>query len=103
MPTCQSCGEKWSWFGTMKKIIKCSKRMNCNHCGEVQYQSKNSLNKMTFYSLSPLLIIFFDAVFNLPLTYTLVFAIPFVFLILFTLPFFLKLTNKVEPLIKALI
>ena len=98
MPTCQSCEEKWSWLDSMKKILKCRKRMNCHHCGKVQYQSKSSMNKMSLFSLLPLFILPFNVTFNLSLVSTLLLGVPLLILAFSMNPFLLKLSNKDEPL-----
>lgn len=98
MPTCQNCREKWSWLDSIKKILTFRKSMKCNHCEEIQYQSKSSRNATSLLALFPIITIPVTVMFNLSLTSMLILELPIILLVLFTMPLFLKLSEKDEPL-----
>lgn len=98
MPTCQNCGNKWSWFDSIKKLITFRKSMKCRHCGEFQFQSAASRNITTFLVLIPLITIPFSVMFQLNLTFSLLLEAVILLVALSIMPLFLKLTSKDEPL-----
>ncbi|WP_455674983.1 TIGR04104 family putative zinc finger protein [Pradoshia sp.] len=68
MPTCQRCREKWSWFYTIKEILKFRKRMKCQRCREIQYETKSSRNKVNLFILIPFIINPLCMIYDLPNT-----------------------------------
>ncbi|CRK83308.1 TIGR04104 family putative zinc finger protein [Neobacillus massiliamazoniensis] len=98
MPTCQNCEKKWSWFDSIKKLLKFRKSMKCSHCGEIQYQSKSSRNTTSLFILLPMIILPFSVIFNLSSSSELLWELVFIPVVIFITPFFLKLSDKNEPL-----
>ncbi|MED4402500.1 TIGR04104 family putative zinc finger protein [Metabacillus fastidiosus] len=98
MPVCQNCTRKWSWFDSLKNLLTFRNSMKCNHCGEIQYQSRSSRTRMSLFFCLPILILPFSVMFHLSLTSVLWLEIAFVLITLSIMPLFLKLTNKDEPL-----
>ena len=45
MPTCKSCGEKWSWKQTFKGSFTLEPSFQCPFCEKKQYQTKKSKRK----------------------------------------------------------
>lgn len=48
MPKCQNCGHQWTLTNTCKLAFKFSgdNGRRCSNCGETQYLSKKSLNRI---------------------------------------------------------
>ncbi|WP_409292880.1 TIGR04104 family putative zinc finger protein [Peribacillus sp. SCS-37] len=97
MPICQNCGNKWSWFYTLKQLLTFSKSLKCNLCGTVQYESKSS-RYTTISFLLPLVIIsiIISIVFDLSLSTVGFLSVALLIIVIFLLPFSLKLSNKDE-------
>lgn len=98
MPTCQNCKEKWSWFDSFKKLLTFPKRMKCNHCGEIQYQSASSRYTTSSLGLLPISTIPFSVIFDLSPISVLIMGLCLMLVALFVMPLLLKLTDKEEPL-----
>ena len=98
MPICQSCGRKWSWFDSLKKLLTFRISMKCNHCGEIQYQSTSSRSIISLFVLFPIISIPFSVMFDLSVPNAILLELSLILVVLFVLPLFLKLTNKKEPL-----
>ena len=98
MPTCKNCGRKWSWFDSIKKLLRFRKKMKCNHCGEIQYQSTSSRNTTSLFVLFPIITIPFSVLFNLSPTSVLLLELAIIVVVILLMPFFLKLTDKDEPI-----
>ncbi|MEK5440308.1 MULTISPECIES: TIGR04104 family putative zinc finger protein [unclassified Fredinandcohnia] len=99
MPTCQNCKRKWSWFDSIKKLLAFRKKMICNHCGEIQYQSTTSRNTTTsLLVLLPISTLPFSIMFDLSPISVLLLGLALIFVALFVMPLLLKLTDKEEPL-----
>ncbi|WP_077247602.1 TIGR04104 family putative zinc finger protein [Bacillus sp. FJAT-27225] len=98
MPICQSCKRKWSWVDSIKKLLTFRKSMQCNHCGEIQYQSTSSRNATSLLVLLPISIIPLSIMFDLSPISVLLLGLALMLVALFVMPLLLKLTNKEEPL-----
>lgn len=98
MPTCQSCEKQWSWFDTIKQLLRLRTRMKCHQCREFQYQSQASRNKMSLVALLPMILTPVLLMFGLSKFYILLFDIVLIIGVFLTMPFMLKLSNKDEPL-----
>ncbi|MEH7380407.1 TIGR04104 family putative zinc finger protein [Bacillus sp. JJ1533] len=98
MPTCQNCKRKWSWFDSIKKLLTFRKRMKCNHCREIQYQSTSSRNTTSLLVLLPISTIPFSVMFDLSPISVLLLGLTLMLVALFVMPLLLKLTDKEEPL-----
>ncbi|MCJ1907700.1 TIGR04104 family putative zinc finger protein [Planococcus ruber] len=99
MPTCQNCGQQWSWKNAFQKYIKLNKGMECPHCGEIQYVTSKSRKQSSAYSIPPLLILIFsNLLFDLSIpVYIMLAAVLFAATLVFY-PFKMELTSKDEPL-----
>ncbi|WP_077621832.1 TIGR04104 family putative zinc finger protein [Sediminibacillus massiliensis] len=93
MPTCQNCGEKWTWKQTIKTILK----LNCPYCGRRQYESASSRRRSGLFALIPLVLLPFNAWLDFSIGNALILPIVIAFLILVVYPFILKLSNEEEP------
>ena len=98
MPTCQSCERKWTWLYTIKQILRFRKRMNCQHCREIQYETKSSKNKVMLFIFLPFIINPLCIIYDISKISILLIDIGLIVGLLFTIPFILKLSNKEEPL-----
>lgn len=94
MPTCKQCHHKWTWTDTIKRTFK--KKKECPYCGEIQYTSFKSSQRMTWYGLIIPILFIVISLFSLPtIIGTIVSAIIIVIGFL-TQPFLTTLSNKEE-------
>ncbi len=104
MPTCKNCGEKWSWFYSLKMIFSFRKGAKCSHCGKIQFPSRASRNKIFMVTLIPIFVNFLLSVFIFPeiahLSSMVKVLLEMIILlaVILTMPFFLDLNDKDEPL-----
>src|SRR5699024_1681375 len=95
MPTCQHCGNEWTWGETLKSMWRIA--MKCPYCGEKQYQSAESRKQLAKFGAIPV-----PFALILPLMdITILMAAGFLLIVLLAVfsvcPFFLKLSNEQEP------
>lgn len=98
MPTCQSCGTKWSWKQTIKKSFTFHSALECPYCSKKQYWTTKSRRKVSF---STMIIPFFIIVPSLITISRLLILSMLICLSLFILsmiPFIMELTDEEEPL-----
>ncbi|WP_174612858.1 TIGR04104 family putative zinc finger protein [Virgibacillus ihumii] len=94
MPTCQNCGNEWSWKQTIKTLFK----LKCPHCGEKQYESASSRRWGGMFVLIPLLLIMpVNIWLEMPIVVAILLVIIFLLIMFSTYPFILKLSNEEEP------
>ncbi len=93
LPTCQNCGEKWTWKQTIKTLFK----LKCPHCHVKQYESASSRKQGAIFGLIPLILLPIIIGFEFTMSTTLIFAVVLVILIFALYPFILKLSNQQEP------
>ncbi|MGP4060175.1 TIGR04104 family putative zinc finger protein [Halobacillus sp. H74] len=105
MPICQSCGNKWSWKQSVKSLFRFSRKMKCPYCGEMQYQSQDSMKKGSLVALIPIILapiitMVAQLFFSLEPLFGFVLMIYVLLMGLFfsITPFVLRLSNKEEPL-----
>ena len=64
MPKCTNCHNQWTWGQTLKVWFTLDTGMICPYCGQKQFstkKSRNRINLMGFLVTSPLLLqLFFD-------------------------------------------
>lgn len=98
MPVCSNCKNEWSWVTSMKVGLKFQRGVECEFCGEKQFQTQTSMRKASLCNMAPLLIlpliIFFD--FSVVLTFVCLLVLQLIVLTLF--PFTLELSPEQEPL-----
>ncbi|MGJ9460661.1 TIGR04104 family putative zinc finger protein [Oceanobacillus sp. CF4.6] len=95
MPTCQSCGKKWTWGQTIRTIF----RLKCTYCGKRQYESASSRKKSGLFALIPLLILPLNVWLDLSIGTALIFIVILSTIIIALIPFNLELSNEEEPYI----
>lgn len=93
MPTCQSCGEKWTWKQTIKTLF----RLKCPYCGKRQYESASSRKKSGLFVLISLVLVPINAWLDFSIGIALILISIITIIIIGLLPFILKLSNKEEP------
>ncbi|HWO75388.1 MAG TPA: TIGR04104 family putative zinc finger protein [Bacillus sp. (in: firmicutes)] len=98
MPTCQYCKSKWTWFDSLKNVMSFRKKMFCRYCGNYQYQSKSSRNKISLLVTLPVLLLPFSVVFNWSISSVLLLHFVLIMAVFGILPFFLQLSKHDEPL-----
>ena len=72
--------------------------MNCQHCREIQYETKSSKNKVMLFIFLPFIINPLCIIYDISKISILLIDIGLIVGLLFTIPFILKLSNKEEPL-----
>lgn len=98
MPTCQQCGQEWTWKETLKATFTLSHVLHCPYCKQKQFitsTAKKKLNMLNFIiPLTLLLFLFIDV--------ALIFKLGMLFgiggLIIVLYPFLIQLTNDDEPI-----
>ena len=99
MPTCQNCGQQWSYKMALKKYIKTNHGMPCPCCGKTQYMTKKSRNQSGFVSILPLFILIFsDLMFDLSILGFILLAVVLLIAIIALSPYKIELTSEDEPL-----
>ena len=98
MPTCQSCGHKWSWKGTFVRMFTLKNKLRCPSCDSLQYVSKKSRNQISFITFAPFLIWIPLISFGVPQGYILFFELVAYVLVFMGMPFLCELSNKDEPM-----
>lgn len=99
MPTCQNCGQQWSWKKSFKKYMKFNHGMECPHCGEIQYVTSKSRGEAGVFSFLPIVILIFsDLFFDLSIPVYILLAVVLFGISLMLYPFKMELTSKDEPL-----
>ena len=99
MPVCQNCGYEWSWRETAKIGIGFKYSKKCPNCNKKQYVVPNMRRDIGFYYFIPsILLLIFDAIFQLSTKVFLSIGILFVLVIVITFPYTIKLSNEQEPL-----
>jgi CXXC-20-CXXC protein len=94
MPTCKKCQRKWTWKDTVIRTFK--KKKKCPYCGEVQYTTFKSSQRMAWYSLILPFVFVVISLVSLPAMFGVI-SSAFIFLIgVLTQPFFTKLSSKEE-------
>ncbi|TWT08365.1 hypothetical protein FQV26_11290 [Planococcus sp. CPCC 101016] len=98
MPTCKSCGIRWSWKQTMKASWKFSGAMNCPHCQSSQYATPKSKQRMTYINWLVLLPLPFSTIWDIPLSYTIMMMSSLIIVDLSLIPKMIELSNEQKPL-----
>lgn len=93
MPTCQSCGEKWTWKQTIKSIF----RLRCPYCGKRQYESASSRKRNSLFMIIPFVLVPINAWLDFSMGIALILAVIIGVIIIVSFPFHLKLSNEEEP------
>ena len=98
MAACQKCHKQWSWKEITKKSFTFEMKMDCPHCGQVQYISakarKKAINFAMILQLIWLLPLFLGAT-----SYFTIISVCTALIMSITLsPFLLELSNEEEPL-----
>lgn len=55
MPVCAHCLNRWSWKQTIRQSFTLSNQMICPYCGEIQYTTRKSKNRLFYANLIILL------------------------------------------------
>ncbi|WP_194840833.1 TIGR04104 family putative zinc finger protein [Filobacillus milosensis] len=98
-PVCQNCHTEWSWKDTQKSMMQFKRGMICPHCGETQYQSRDSMMKTSMFGILPLFLgLPIVNIFNLSWLGTTLVILGVGFAYMSIIPFFMKLSNKDELL-----
>lgn len=98
MPTCQSCGHKWSWKETFVKMFTFKNKLRCPSCNSLQYVSKKSRNQLSLFAFAPYLISIPLVSFGVPIGYILALDLVAYALVFIWMPFLYELSNKDEPM-----
>ncbi|WP_249869100.1 TIGR04104 family putative zinc finger protein [Oceanobacillus saliphilus] len=93
MPTCQSCGEKWTWGQTIKNIF----RLKCPYCGKRQYESASSRKNSGLFALIPLLILPLNVWLDFSIGTASILIVIIAAIIIVFIPFILEISNEEEP------
>ncbi|MFC7747628.1 TIGR04104 family putative zinc finger protein [Lentibacillus kimchii] len=96
MPTCQSCGKKWTWRQTVNQLLVLSYGMTCPYCGDEQYENDSAIAKRIFLLFLSLLLLRVAEKLNLPGTILLIMIVSLLLIIVITYPMILKLSNDEE-------
>ncbi|GEL77837.1 TIGR04104 family putative zinc finger protein [Tenuibacillus multivorans] len=95
MPKCENCHTEWSWKDTQKAMLGFKQGLSCPHCGETQFQTKDSMWRTSMVGLLPLFIgLVGSSLLDLSLLPSLVLIVLLSFLYLSIIPFFLELTSE---------
>ncbi|WP_412762097.1 TIGR04104 family putative zinc finger protein [Priestia endophytica] len=98
MPTCQNCGYKWTWRETFIKMFTFRNKLKWSSCGEFQYISKQSRNKLSTFTIVPFLIWIPLVSFSIPFQYVLTVELVSFVAVFICIPGFYKLSSEEEPL-----
>ncbi|WP_251166790.1 TIGR04104 family putative zinc finger protein [Cytobacillus horneckiae] len=98
MPTCQNCGQQWSWFTTVKKMFTLKKKMMCPNCQTGQYVTSDTLQKTGMVSMIPLFTWVPLSSFGVPLLISAAVVIIVVLIVFALMPKLYKLSNEEDPL-----
>ncbi|MED4019207.1 TIGR04104 family putative zinc finger protein [Sutcliffiella cohnii] len=98
MPTCQSCGTKWSWKQTIKKSFTFHSALECPYCGKKQYWTTKSRRKVSFSTMIFPFFIIVPSLFTISRLLILSMLICLSLFILSMVPFIMELTDEEEPL-----
>ncbi|WP_200411313.1 TIGR04104 family putative zinc finger protein [Virgibacillus salexigens] len=93
MPTCENCGEKWTWKQTIKTMF----RLVCPYCDKKQYESASSRTRGGVFMLFPVVFLPINAWLEISVGIALIIAIIFVFITFGLYPFILNLSSEEEP------
>lgn len=97
MPVCKRCEKKWSWKQTIKYSVTLSVKMNCPHCGEVQYNTARSRKRSTIVGGILISTIMLCNIFFGPSYIFLMMLISLIPLWIIVFPFMMELSNEEEP------
>lgn len=96
MPTCQKCGEKWSWKETLKVQFTLQHAKPCPYCGADQFVSRKTRNRSYVTTLIALLIIFtLNFTIGLSIVYILI-VVAMIPLFIILYPFLIEFSNEDE-------
>ncbi|WP_404405435.1 TIGR04104 family putative zinc finger protein [Jeotgalibacillus malaysiensis] len=99
MPVCQNCHQKWSYSKAFKRIMWFNGAMECPHCGEKQYVTKNTRKRSaTLSGLISFIVIFSVIILDFSLTGTAIFAALVAIIAIMIMPAGVRLSNNDEPL-----
>ncbi|WP_368652468.1 TIGR04104 family putative zinc finger protein [Ornithinibacillus sp. 4-3] len=98
MPTCQYCGQKWSWKQTFKQTFRLDNRMTCSCCGKKQYLTKRARLKSTFIPFSMVTLVMISNLVFGPSYIAFFILLCLLPLFLGIYPFFVELSKEEEPL-----
>ncbi|MFP7487238.1 hypothetical protein SFC65_24075 [Priestia filamentosa] len=98
MPTCNKCGQRWSWRHTFLQSMSFRKKLKCQSCQEPQYLSKNAAQRIGTYAMIPFIIWFILTLFNVPFKYSVSLEITLFAILYLIMPFLYELSNEEEPM-----
>lgn len=97
MPTCQACGEQWTWKQTFKKMFTLDTSMICPYCDRKQYFSAQSRRKMSMLGFIPPLLLLIPLLFDINPFVMIMILIGTTMIYLGILPRLIDLSNHEEP------
>lgn len=99
MPVCQNCHQKWPYSKSFKRMMWFNGAMECPHCGEKQYVTKNTRKRSASLSgLISFIIIFSALILDLSFTSLAILATIVLIGAILIMPVGVKLSNTDEPL-----
>ncbi|WP_227394640.1 TIGR04104 family putative zinc finger protein [Jeotgalibacillus aurantiacus] len=99
MPTCNTCGKRWTFTQSIKKALLYSKGTKCFYCGTPQYLSTRSGKRTNLiYVIALLGVVLGRPLFDLAGFPYLMLAIPVIIIVMVIVPFSIELSNEKEPL-----
>ncbi|MCM2677515.1 TIGR04104 family putative zinc finger protein [Alkalicoccobacillus plakortidis] len=96
MPTCQQCGNKWSWKQTLKKTFVLYPGFDCPFCGKKQYQTNRSRKKSAALAFIIPTLIFIFNILQVPFLTIIVVSIIVFTLMISIYPYLVDLSNEEE-------
>jgi|SRR5699024_101688 len=97
MPTCQNCGEKWTWSQSVKRSFQLGGGMPCPYCGDKQYYSARMRKRSSITLFIIPLILLGNLFFGLSII-TVIILLSIIPIYTFLFPFFMELSNEEEAL-----
>ena len=98
MPTCERCGNGWTWKQSIKASWKINGPMRCPNCQGDQYATPKSRQRMTLINWMILVPLPFAIILDFPLVYTIGMMLVLFAIGLSLIPKFLELSSEQKPL-----
>ncbi len=95
MPTCENCGQKWTWKKVVLQTVKFKNNATCPYCGTTQYIVPKSRKLTGIFGYIPaFLVIMLTLVLDLDGLGIIVLTATLMIVFLALYPFIIKLSNK---------
>lgn len=98
MPVCSKCRHEWSWKDSMKRVLWIEMGSKCPNCGELQYPTTKSRQRMLVPSVFVPIPIILYSIFDYPFMMGMLLILLLLAFQLVAMPFFVELTDEQEPL-----